>query len=182
MTYTTTYSDKSADTLPANIHAIIDDVCAALAISREMIYSGRRYKPIVAARRFVWKILKHKGFTYGGNGAIFGKDHTTVMCGLEQIEYDIRDLPHIRAAWNKVRHHITGIAGIKTITNEAFEEVRDDDNISDGTYLVILQYPNGQQRMEIIERFAAMWMGHAIEDNDCIVKAYSFISVELPLK
>ena len=67
------------------------------AATPELVHSAARHGAITRARRWSWYFLyRHpfsKGISTPSIGALYGRDHTTVLYGLGQVEYILKSRP-----------------------------------------------------------------------------------------
>ena len=95
-----------ANTLPI---ARIKKICAeVLGVSRLDLESSRRPKCIVTPRHLTWFMCKEfSNRSYPEIGRAFGgKDHTTVMHGVKQIEIKLQIDPDIQVMVGKLRRRL----------------------------------------------------------------------------
>lgn len=86
------------------VHTLAAVVAAATDISTEELFSDGRFAILAWARASVYRQLTDLGFSLKGIAAVFGIDHTTVICGLRM---DVSGLPPKFSkeflAWRKKR-------------------------------------------------------------------------------
>lgn len=64
----------------------VDVVCEAWGVSRAQVYADVRYPRVVEARWVIWYICRQvTPLSYPELGVEFGKDHTTVLHGVQKI-------------------------------------------------------------------------------------------------
>ncbi len=59
--------------------ALVDEVCARRFVERSAVIGKTRGGSVDAARREVYRRLRELGLSYPEIGALFDRDHTTVM-------------------------------------------------------------------------------------------------------
>ena len=73
-----------------SVDAVINCVCKYFAISREEILSKSRAKPLAYPRQIAMYLARsHTPLSYPDLGRAFGKDHTTVLHGVQRIMDDL---------------------------------------------------------------------------------------------
>lgn len=82
---------------PIKIETIISEVAKTYNVSEEDILSNRRTAPLVLARQVAMYISrKTTDLSFKAIGECFGKDHTTVLYNVNQIEDFLKDKPYQR--------------------------------------------------------------------------------------
>lgn len=71
-----------------NIDRLIKDVAMRFFVTTNDIYSDKRNKDVVDARKVLYKTLYMLGYTTTQIGEILGKDHTTIVAGKRKIVED----------------------------------------------------------------------------------------------
>jgi len=69
------------------IHSIVVDVAAKHKVTVPLIMGETRDKRVVAARHEVWwRVWRTSGLSYPRIGAMFHRDHTTILHGVKQYQ------------------------------------------------------------------------------------------------
>jgi chromosomal replication initiator protein len=76
---------------------LMEVVCQTFAISKEELLGSKRTKELVHPRHLTMYLLKHEaGLTYPAIGKeLGGRDHTTIMHGVEKITKDLKKNPDL---------------------------------------------------------------------------------------
>lgn len=72
-----------------NLNAIIDEVCVKYQVSKNDIFSHRRGKDSVLARKILYKVLSLDGKSSTQIGNILHRDHSTVVVSLQQMDKEM---------------------------------------------------------------------------------------------
>jgi Bacterial dnaA protein helix-turn-helix len=62
---------------------IVAAACARAGLTEAIIYGRQRYQSISRVRHAVWAELHAAGLSYPEIGILFGRDHTTIIVGVE---------------------------------------------------------------------------------------------------
>jgi chromosomal replication initiation ATPase DnaA len=86
--------------LSLNPDKVIHEVCAVFdgkdPVTREDILGRSKPERIVLARQMVYYILRQRGLTFKAIGAMMGRNHSTVVLGVSQMEFRIKTDKEIR--------------------------------------------------------------------------------------
>ena len=88
-----------------NIEELINDVCHALHLNRQILNSKTRETKYKFGRWLVWKIMRTHKKTLLECGKCFERDHTTVINALQNIDMDITHIPYLQEAYYSVKKH-----------------------------------------------------------------------------
>ncbi|MBE6759783.1 MAG: chromosomal replication initiator protein DnaA [Ruminococcaceae bacterium] len=91
--------ENDVEALPVTIERIVDEVCRALEVTPEDVYSRRHAAPISLARQAcMYCIRETTNLSYDEIGSNFGgRDHTTVIYAVQRIQSLIDQKPDFRA-------------------------------------------------------------------------------------
>lgn len=79
--------DDDVKPLPVTIQHVVDEVSRTTGVSNEDIYSKKRTANISNARKMCFYIIRNvTDMSFKAIGAEFGKDHTTVMYNIDEME------------------------------------------------------------------------------------------------
>ena len=86
---------------------IIDRACDTLLVSRQVLVGRRRTQPLALWRQFVmWQIRANTCLSYPQVGRLFGRDHTTVLHAVTQINEALADgHPDVHALFDQLTVH-----------------------------------------------------------------------------
>ncbi len=86
---------NDTEAAPVSVEKIISEVSRSYNISESDILSNRREQNIVLARKVAMYITREiTDLSYKAIGEKFGKDHTTVLYGVQSIESFLEDKPY----------------------------------------------------------------------------------------
>ena len=79
--------DDDVKPLPVTIQRIVDEVSRTTGVSTDDIYSKKRTANISNARKMCFYIIRNvTDMSFKAIGSEFGKDHTTVMYNIDEME------------------------------------------------------------------------------------------------
>lgn len=78
-------------------HLLTEIICKHYSIERDDLHGSSRLRELVHPRQLLMYLLKHEaGLTYPAIGKeLGGRDHTTIMHGVEKITKDLKKLPDV---------------------------------------------------------------------------------------
>ena len=86
---------NDTENTPINIEKIISEVARSYNVSESDILSNRRTANLVLARKVAMYITREiTDLSFKSIGEAFGKDHTTVLYGVQSIEKFLQDKPY----------------------------------------------------------------------------------------
>ncbi len=95
-------SSLSAD----QIYALVGD---HYHVAREDLFGPRRHKELVYPRQIIMYLLRHElNYSFPKIGRELGKDHTTVMHGVEKIEHELPKDVHLQQQISLLKDQIYG--------------------------------------------------------------------------
>jgi hypothetical protein len=84
-------ADVIAAIRASGLGPMLDEICAEHNVSAEEVCGTRRHKQISAARQHLWSLVREEqGLSFPAIGRLFGRNHTTVMAGIQR---------HARSGW-----------------------------------------------------------------------------------
>lgn len=105
----------------AAVNAVIDAVCEEWGISKDTLFHAGRQKIVTDPRQAAMEIMRnHLFLTFETVGAVFGKDHGTVIHACNTHESRMSDpvfKRRYRAALHSVKKHSLEAAGFHISTN-----------------------------------------------------------------
>lgn len=69
-------------------HMIIAQVCDRHGVAVEEVMGRSRFKRVCTARKEAYAMLREERLSYPAIGRMFGRDHTTVVDGVQRYERD----------------------------------------------------------------------------------------------
>lgn len=100
------YIERSSHTVSSQ--RIIQLVAEHFEIKQEEVIGSRRYKELVYPRQLIMYLMRHElSYSYPKIGQeLGGKDHTTIMHGVEKIEKEIARNSSIQSDLNKIKEKL----------------------------------------------------------------------------
>ncbi|TSC66532.1 MAG: dnaA [Candidatus Berkelbacteria bacterium Gr01-1014_85] len=100
------YIERSSHTISSQ--RIIQLVAEHFEIKQEEVIGSRRYKELVYPRQLIMYLMRHElSYSYPKIGQeLGGKDHTTIMHGVEKIEKEIARNSSIQSDLNKIKEKL----------------------------------------------------------------------------
>ncbi len=94
---------------PIKIEKIIEEVARTYNVSESDILSNRRTQSLVLARQVAMYISRETtDLSYKAIGESFGKDHSTVLYNVNQVEKFLADKPYQKELVNDIIKNLTG--------------------------------------------------------------------------
>lgn len=85
------------------LHQIIRAACDATGANIQSVIGERRNDDLVRVRRLIAWVARKHGYTMPEIGAILGgRDHTSILWALSQIDLDLRDNPDLASLLDQV--------------------------------------------------------------------------------
>ena len=89
-----------------NIHQqMIAEICEYFNVYPRDIFTGRRIKKIVNAKKVIYWILRKEKLTYNQIAKIVKKDHETVISGIKTIPVEYK--PYAQKIYNRYKKIVT---------------------------------------------------------------------------
>ena len=70
---------------------MINEICEYFGVQFQEIFTRRRYKNLVCAKKVIYWILRREGLTYNQIANIVQKDHETVMMGVRTLPDEFKN-------------------------------------------------------------------------------------------